>query len=728
MRVTPRLSFPVLRFGWLTAIVALGAVPCLGQGLDQGLGQAAACPAVSGHSDTPARVAYREGHYSHAEDLYGQALNQHPGDLLLSAEMVQTLLLEGEISRASSQVDKMLAGEPHSAVSLTALAEVQLRKGEPWLAMETLKAAAAADPCYARTHLIRSRALGIDSMYATERAEIQSAYDIDPADPDIRHAWLSIVSPANEIQGIDEGLATMKDLDGETRTKAQETMRSMLPLLTENSQTCKVLPSVESAMLPLLPLYLDPKHVDGYRLEVQLPQGKAKLQVDTAASGIYITRALAEQNGLLAGPNDPQGTVHADSVHIGPLEFRDCTIGVSEAPFAGKADGFIGTDIFDSYLITLNQPQAKLVLSPLPRRAGVLPGDRFPAPELDDFTPVYHRQQFLLVPVMLNNKTRKLFVLDTGIRFSTMTSEVAHSVSTTKVNFTNSVQTVSGSTLQVYRDSFNLRFADLALEHQTHILEFDPSAIDQHAGIQIAGMLGFDMLHSLVLHLDYRDGLVKLESSDTEPSPGRTNATVAASADAEEKMECPRFEDRDLPTDTTIEATVVSLLDSGHLKPGKEVQAKILHDWQSAQCTLVAGSYLYGHVTASERSKAADGSKLAIVFDHGECYGRPRSEMSLKIIGLVAPPDQYVGLHGVLPAEVAGRGRQISRQIVGEYDDNLNPGGPPHTVHPGIVAGLPKIKLDPVGGPACSAILTSTEPSVRLWSGSEFILTMLVGQ
>jgi len=718
MCATPRLSSPILRIGWLAAIVALCAAP--------GFGQAAVCPAVPSHSDTPARVAYREGHYSRAEDLYGQELNQHPGDLQLSAEMVQTLLREGEISRASSQADKMLAGDPHSAVSFTALAEVQLRKGEPWLAMETLKAAAAADPCYARIHLIRSRALGIDSMYASERAEIQSAYDIDPTDPDIRRAWLGIVSPAHEIQGIDEGLTTMKDLDAETRKKAQETMQSMLPLLTENSQTCKVLPSVESATLPLLPLYLDPKHIDGYRLEVQLPQGKAKLQVDTAASGIYITRALAEQNGLQPGPNDPQGTVHADSVHIGPLEFRDCTIGVSEAPFAGKADGFIGTDIFDSYLITLNQPQTKLVLGPLPKQASAIPGDRLPAPELHDYTPVYHRQQYLLVPVMLNGKARRLFMLDTGIRFSTMTSEVAHSVSTTKINFTNSVQTVSGSTLQVYRDSFNLQIADLALNHQSHILEFDPSAIDQHAGIQIAGMLGFDMLHSLILHLDYRDGLVKLESPDVELSPRHTNATTSASADADEKMECPRFEDRDLPTDTTIEATVGSVLDSTHLKPGKEVQVKVLHDWQSAQCTLASGSILYGHVTASESSKTAAGSKLAMVIDHGECKGHPENQVSFKIIGLVAPPDQVASIHNVLPAKVAGRGRQISGQIVGSYDDNLNPGGPPHSVHPGIVSGFPKTKLDPVGGPACSALITSTEPSVQLGPGSEFILTTLV--
>ena len=44
-------------------------------------------------------------------------------------------------------------------------------------------------------------------------------------------------------------------------------------------------------------------------------------------------------------------------MRIGPLEFRDCMVGVSDTPIAGKADGFIGTDIFASYLVTLDFPR-----------------------------------------------------------------------------------------------------------------------------------------------------------------------------------------------------------------------------------------------------------------------------------------------------------------------------------------------------------------------------------
>ena len=710
------------RLVYISCLIALSALAGYA-----GPGQAQSCPAVKPPSDTPALVAYREAHYSRAEDLYGQELSQRPGDLQLAAALVQTLLHEGQVARASGQVEKMMATDPRSAVSLTALAEVQLRQGEPWATVETLKSALSADPCYARAHLIRSRALRIDSMHASERAEIQKAYDIDPSEPDIRHAWLSTVSPANEIEGIDQGLATMKDLDAETRQKAQNSMREMLPLLSEDTDTCKILPSVESATLPLQASYLDPKHVDGYRLEVQLPQTKTKLEVDTAASGIYITRALADQNGLQASPDDPPGTVHADSVRIGPLEFRNCIVGVSDAPFSGKMDGFIGTDMFASYLITLNQPQSKLVLEPLPRLPGILPGDRPNLPEFRDFARVYHRQQFLLVPVMLNSKTSRLFALDTGIRFSTMTSEVAHSVSTTKINFTNTVQTVSGSKLQEYRDSFNMQFANISLEHQSHVLEFDPSAIEEHTGLQIAGMLGFDMLHSLVLHLDYRDGLVRVEAPDA-PNAAHSGGNLTASAKENESMECPRFEGRDFPTNATIAASVLNLLDSSHLRPGKEIVLKALTGWQTDQCTLTAGSLLYGHVTAATASRSPGESELALVIDHGECFGQSKKELPLKILGLVAPAGEYAGLHSVLPAEVRGAGRRLSDTVIGPEDDNLNPGGQPHTVHPGIVAGYKDVKLDPVGGPACSAKFTSTEPSVKLSTGAELILTMLAEQ
>ena len=678
--------------------------------------QTAACPAVSPHAATPADTAYANGDYATAESSYTQALAQNPRDAALSAALVRTLIHERKLVQAAEQANAGITANPASAEALAALAEVELRQGQPWLAGETLDKAAQADACDARVHLIRSRVERIDSMYASERAEIQKAYAIDPADPDILLAWNRIVSAAQEVEGTEKSLASMKDLDDATRQKAEASVHSLLPLLSENSQTCKVLPTTPSAELPLLPSKQDGKHLDGYKLEAQVGKNNLKLTLDTAASGIFITRAEADANGFKQAPDDPAGTVRVDSVRIGPLEFQDCMVGVSETPFAGKEDGFISTDLFAQYLIGIHPREGKMTLEPLPAQASPLPGDRANSAELAGYTPVYHRRQYLLVPANLDARSRRLFVLDTGMRFSAMSPDVAHSLSHLKMNFTNPVPSAVGPPIQVYRDSFDFEFASLSLRHQDRVMEFDPSAIENNTGFEIGGLLGFDMLHLLSMHLDYRDGLVKFEPIDTEAAPAAANANLTASALS---PECPRISDEDFPIKSTLEAKVQGTLDSAHLKPGKDIWAKVVQGYALPGCTMNQDATLYGRVMA------ASSSELSVDFDRGDCVGHAGQKLSLKLIGLVAAPGAASGRHESMPTEVAGGARSISSALgaTDGYDPALSIDNLPKIVHPGLIVGIPNLSLDPQGGPACSARITSKSHSVELGAGAQFILT-----
>lgn len=689
--------------------------------------QSGSCPTVNDHPITPADQAYADARYADAETLYAQSIAQQTQDASISESLVRTLLHEGKTAQASAQANRGTAANPHAPAALTAVAEVQLRQGQPWAAMQTLDAVVAADPCYARAHLIRSRVFRINSLYASERAEIQKAYEIDSKDPDIQQAWFGVVSPAHEIESIDSSLKSMKGLDVETQKKAAESIHSMLPLLRESSQTCQVLPAVDPATLPIIlplqPTYADVKHIDGYQLEAQLPQKKARLLVDTAASGLYISRALAEANGFPPDTNLP-GTVHADSVRIGPLQFRDCTVGVSDTPFPGNADGYIGTDIFAPWLITLDFHVAKLVIGPLTAQAGVLPGDRPDPSVIADFIPAYHRRQYLLLPVTFNNQSQQLFVLASGMRYSAMTSEAAHSVSKMTINFTNSEQTVSGGKVQFFRDTFQMQFANLPQIHQAHILQLDPSTINQNAGFQIAGMLGLDILSSMILHLDYRDGLVKIEpfqqAGPASYAKSGNPAPVAESA----KSACPSIADRDLPLNRTVEAQVTGTVDSGHLKAGKEIWLKAMHGWSVPGCTIDAGATLYARIISASSSKNPTASELSLVVDQADCTGHDKQELPLRLIGLIAPPGETRRMHDQIPAEVRGGARSISDAQAGTdlaLDENLNPSGPPQTVHPGIVIRMPNASLEPQGGAGCSARIRSTDRSIQLGTGTELI-------
>jgi hypothetical protein len=721
-----------LKITWVRSLSLFAATVVLSAGAV--FAQAAVCSEVPAHEVTPAEAAYQQGKYEVAENLYLQALLAKPGDLELNSALVHALLHEGRISDAWTRAGKAATEAPRSAGALTSLAEVQLRKGQPWLAAQTLDSAAAVDPCYARVHLIRSRIFRIDSMYASERAELDAAYKIDPTDPDIRRSWQHTVNPANDIVRIEESLATMPNLEPEIREKASASATAMMSLLSENSQTCQSAPIAAPVTLPLLASHETVKQINSYKIGVEFPKGKARLTVDTAASGLYISRTLADSLGLQHTEGAPAGTVRADSIHIGALEFRNCMVGVSDTPFAQGVDGFIGTDVFAPYLVSLNFPQEKLELEPLPHRPdeqkNALPGDRFSGPGLKSYTPVYHKSQYLLVPVMIDKKDRRLFVLDTGIRLSTMTPEVAHSVSGTRMNFTNSVPSVSGPALHIYRDSFDLQFANLSLDHKDHILEFDPSTIDQNAGMEVAGMLGFDILQSLVIHIDYRDGLVGFDSPVSGLAPAvvasAQSAAPASSSSDGKAPACDQYSDQngDHNLSSSILGGITVGLDSKHLKVGQPIQVKILREWIAPSCALAKGTALYGRVLAATTSKSPGSSELAVVFDHGDCSGRPKQQLSLRVVGVVGSDTAYSGVHNAMPTEVHGGARSISTTAASmgaESDADMNG---PKLIHTGAVIGAPHLKLVPEGGPQCSALLTSEQPSVHLGTDMKFVLTM----
>lgn len=253
-------------------------------------GQGPACQPSAAPS-TPASIAFAEGRPTDAEALYAQDLNAHAGDPSATAGLIRSLLRQGKLAQAADLANQQHAPESNSAPVLTALAELDLRKGLPWEARQLLSTALAKDRCFGRAFLIRSRIDRIDSMYASERSDLQRAYELNPLDADIKHAWNTVDTPAKDITGTLEYLATNQKIDPAARKAAEEYVASMLPLLSETSQNCRIVPADTAATLPLQPMMRDGRHVDGYKLEVQLGQSRAKLVVDTAASGLYISRA-----------------------------------------------------------------------------------------------------------------------------------------------------------------------------------------------------------------------------------------------------------------------------------------------------------------------------------------------------------------------------------------------------------------------------------------------------
>jgi hypothetical protein len=133
---------------------------------------------------------------------------------------------------------------------------------------------------------------------------------------------------------------------------------------------------------------------------------------------------------------------------------------------------------------------------------------------MKDWTQVYRVGHNLIVPTSLNNKTMRLFIVDTGAFRTSISPAAAREVTKVHADENSRVHGISGNVQDVYRgDQIKVRFAHLQQETDG-MLSFDTSGISKGVGTEISGFLGFDLLHLLVLKIDYRDGLVDFQYSE----------------------------------------------------------------------------------------------------------------------------------------------------------------------------------------------------------------------
>jgi hypothetical protein len=321
------------------------------------------------------------------------------------------------------------------------------------------------------------------------------------------------------------------------------------------NKNCHVVSTAASSDSQLIPLWSDDKficvssgacgqaarHILGWGIHVFLNGREASLEVDTGASGLLISRAVADRSGLKSaariqiggiGDQGAQGgfTAQVDSIRVGSLEFHDCTVAVTDRKDI-LVDGLIGTDVFSSYLVTLDYPMRKLILSQLPPRAGDTevaaldteaqekgansgpggPQDRYIDPSMKDYAPVFRSGHFLILPVLLNGKTQRLFFVDSGNFSSSISPDAAREV--TKVHGGSPVEIVglSGTVAKVSTsDTVVLQFAGIQ-QQNNNLLTYDTSRFSRSTGTEVSGFLGNTILRELVTHIDYRDGLIKFD-------------------------------------------------------------------------------------------------------------------------------------------------------------------------------------------------------------------------
>jgi predicted aspartyl protease len=547
----PRTLFSSCLRRYLT-IASLLAV-CIGSRT----AQAVNCTIVP-YTPTEADQAFFHGDYDRAVALYQARLQQKPDDPALTASLTQVFLKQQKVKEAEEIVRKAMIAEPKSVILLTALGEVQYREGTPWLAAASVDNALKGDVCYPAAHLLKARILRLNSYYASAAKEIAIAHTLDPHDPRIRLQWLYTLPMSERMTALESYLATDTGDDPEDLKRLRLYLGYLKKQSDEPHKACHLVSDTATTTIPFARIMQDATRVRAYGLDVKLNDHNARLQIDTGAGGLVISRSVANRAGLTefsraisAGVGDkgdrPSYIAYADSIKIGALEFRDCEVKVVDQRNVVDSDGLIGMDVLSSFLVALDYPMRTLILGPLPPRpdetapakptlqtAGSSdedsnddsdsktssavktetkatprgPRDRYIAPEMKTWTPVYRIGHMLLVPASLNNSSIKLFILDTGAFTTTISPTVAREVTKVHSDSNIKVRGISGDVDKVYTaDKITFKFANLSQEVRD-VVAIDFSDLSKNEGTDISGLIGATALGQTTMTIDYRDSLV----------------------------------------------------------------------------------------------------------------------------------------------------------------------------------------------------------------------------
>jgi hypothetical protein len=514
-----------------------------------------------------ADLLWQSGKFAEAEASYAALIKADPTQLLAQAGLVRTLLREDKVDEALETVTVALKSLGELPPLLAARGDVQFRLGQVDAAESSYSDAKALDRKLVPAYLGLARVYRCESLYRKAYEELRRAHDIAPNDVEVERAWLSVLPHRQQLAAMQAYLAAPHPDDEEQTQWMTDSIEFLKQTADQPTHACRLVSKLEHTETVLYTVRSAGATRSGIGVTAKLNDQPFNLQLDTGAGGIVVSHKVGERARLTRisashfgglGDKGPQTgyLAIADRIQIGELAFQNCIVFVSDKNSVGNEDGLIGADVFASYLVDIDLPGMRLLLSPLPPRpddtpapaslnsegegdlghaakgepvppktddakpapnpapsspsASRLPKDRYIAPEMSRWTQIYRIGHDILVPTTVNDSPSSLFLLDTGAFDNVVAMRAGQEAAKVKSSFGMKITGLSGDVKKVYHAKVTLRFGHLQ-QSNVDTITLDLSKISHQTGTEISGLLGFTMLQMLDLKIDYRDGLVNLE-------------------------------------------------------------------------------------------------------------------------------------------------------------------------------------------------------------------------
>jgi len=524
--------------------------------------QAAPAASAPGTSDLiEAATLYRNGKLDEAAQRFQHLLEMQPKSAEAYAGLTRVYLKQKNVQQAHETIATGLAIADSPTVRV-ALGEVLFREGKLPAAESEWLAVINSGHADARAYLGLARVSTATTLYKQAKSEIDKAHALDSSDPDIQLYWIRSLVPSEQVTYLEDYLSHESNDSAEERTRLRNYLEYLKARQKDLGHSCRLATKLTATQVDLFRLSGErPNQTRGYGLAVALDGQKSKLQLDTGASGILIDRRIAQKAGLtrisdttLEGLGDTKGTkaylAMARSIKVGDLEFLDCPVAVVEKRSVLGLDGFIGTDVFQAFLIDLDFSSRKLGLAELPTRPDEIPmpiglqvgshpsdfggrlqsglpaaapdepanfdhadsRERYIPPDMKSYTPVYRFGHALLIPTMVGKDPARLFLIDTGGFMNMISVTTAREV--TKVHEDSlGIKGLSGTVNKMYSaDEIKLQFGKVRYGISNEAT-LDLAPMSNQIGTELSGVLGSAAFLQLDVRIDYRDGLVDFEEA-----------------------------------------------------------------------------------------------------------------------------------------------------------------------------------------------------------------------
>lgn len=478
-----------------------------------------------------------------------------PPSSATTAGVIRAKLAQKQLDEALKMAQGASSAHPDDPVLLNALGEVRFRRGEVADASAVLLHSLAIDACAGRTHFDISRFQQLNGNYASADKELNFAHALSPKDPVVTRAWSrehrEHLTSAQQVVALQQRASA----NGVSEEEKQHLDAEISYEKALEQGSCKLTEPVTSTKIPLLTMNNavsdEGSHSSG--LEISFNGKKRHLLLDTGASGLSLTKAAATALGLtpqarisIGGFGEEGRTggylTHVDSIRVGGMQFQNCMVEVIDtATRTGANDGLVGPDVFRAFVVTLDFPADELRLGPLPRRpneaaetatletdrsdsgggAGGGRQDRYTAPEMKDWFPVFRHDHLLIVPTSIGKGINKLFVMDTGSELNLISPEAAREVGHVTAD-DSEMMGLSGKSKTMFNGgAVTLTFANIRQPASGLLAVKLPDVVDGE--VEVSGFLGYQSLRQLKIEIDYRDNLVRFTFS---PHIDRSNRNV----------------------------------------------------------------------------------------------------------------------------------------------------------------------------------------------------------